>query len=54
MQEGSGPCKIPNLSHLLRSYGTHVLTCDEVNSFFICNHLFVFTCIIANLMQLLL
>ena len=22
MQEGSGPCKIPNLSHLLWSYGT--------------------------------
>ena len=23
VQEGSGPCKIPNLSHLLWSYGTY-------------------------------
>ena len=25
MQEGSGPCKFPNLSHLLWSYGTYVV-----------------------------
>ena len=31
VQEGSGPCKIPNLSHLLWSYGTHLLARDEVN-----------------------
>jgi len=31
MQEGSGPCKSPNLSHLLWSYGMYVPTRDEVN-----------------------
>ena len=30
VQEGSGPCKIPNLSHLLWSYGTHLLARNEV------------------------
>ena len=24
VQEGSGPCKIPNFSHILRSYGTYM------------------------------
>ena len=24
VQEGSGPCKIPNFSHLLWSYGTYM------------------------------
>ena len=31
VQEGSGPCKIPNLYHLLWSYGMHLLARDEVN-----------------------
>ena len=30
VQEGSGPCKIPNLSHLLWSYGTYIYSAGHV------------------------
>ena len=32
VQEGSGPCKIPNFSHLLCSYGTYIYFVRQVLS----------------------